>query len=120
MVAEAREMENQGQPEYLPGTNVERLIEGMWFPAVIIEVDKRRQEYMLRYLDDDQLESNVPIDEIRHGSIDSSLTPRRKEKKDTLRKPLLGLVEDDSEIRSNHQPVVTVHNDSSIGKKLTR
>ncbi len=115
MVAEGNKMESKGQYEFQIGMIIERVIEETWFAGKIINYDKRNLECTVRYLDDDQVEANIPIDEIRFSSQDYDESQFRAEKKDTLPKPLLGLVEDDSAQRSIHQPVVVIHNDYDTG-----
>lgn len=115
------------------GQLVERNIEGVWFQAVVREVDKRRLLLQLCYTDDGNIEDGVHIDELREvsshedkdwdsksssegkqgeGKDDKDYDKRQSScvKKDaTLPKPLAGLIEDDYEIRTNHIPTVTIH-----------
>jgi hypothetical protein len=102
--------------EFKIGMIVERIIEDTWFLGKITDYSQRLDEYTIQYLDDDLIEANVPSDEIRCSSKANSIEINHiyKEKKQTLSKPLLGLVEDDSEIRSVHQPVAILHSDSGL------
>mmetsp|Transcript_11621 Transcript_11621/g.11999 ORF Transcript_11621/g.11999 Transcript_11621/m.11999 type:complete len:143 (+) Transcript_11621:57-485(+) len=118
MVAEADNMDAKDQLEFKIGMIVERIIEDTWFIGKIVEYSSRRGECSIRYLDDNLLESNVPIDEIRISSQNININEIRAEKKSTLPKPLIGLVEDDSELRSVHQPVAIVHNDADTEKAI--
>jgi hypothetical protein len=125
MVAEADLMENTnmnqknrgggasgGASESLIGRIVERIIEDTWFIGKIIDHNHRAEECTIQYLDDDLIESNIPMDEIRFSSKLIDLKEIRTEKKQTLSKPLIGLVEDDSDLRSVHQPVAILHSDA--------
>ena len=102
--------------KYKIGMIVERIIEDTWFLGKITDYSQRMDEYTIQYLDDDLIEANIPSDEIRSSSQANSIEISHiyKEKKHTLSKPLLGLVEDDSEIRSVHQPVAILHSDSGL------
>jgi hypothetical protein len=99
--------------QYKKGAIVERHIEGSWFLAEVLEIDV--DELTLRYLDDDNIEKYVHIDEIRMAENECILSDYKPEKKSTLPKPLLGLVDDDSAERSAHQPKVIRHSDIEIG-----
>jgi hypothetical protein len=128
MVAEADLMENTNMnhknrgssggggaaaaSESLIGRIVERIIEDTWFLGKIVDYNHRAEECTIQYLDDDLVESNIPMNEIRFSSKLIDLNEIRTEKKQTLSKPLIGLVEDDSELRSVHQPVAILHSDS--------
>jgi len=92
------------------GNIVDRMIEGCWFPAEVMNI--KRHLLSLRYLDDGNVEEMVPLDEVRPSHADKTDIQL---KNDTLLKPLLGLVEDDSEIRRAHQPTVIVHKDMDTG-----
>jgi hypothetical protein len=97
------------------GMIVERIIEDTWFLGKITDYHRGLDEYTIQYLDDDLIEANIPSDELRSSSQAHSVVNHiLKEKKQTLSKPLLGLVEDDSEIRSVHQPVAILHSDSGL------
>ena len=111
-----REEKEEEEEEYEIGMIVERIIEDVWFVGKIISYSKRKKECSIRYLDDDLLEENIPIDEIRLSSQVINEIEIKAERKNTLPKPLIGLVEDDSAVRSIHQPVAIVHNDSDTGQ----
>jgi hypothetical protein len=90
---------------------VERNIDGQWFPAELLIVDNSYGVVTLKYVDDDNIEEMVPIDEVRvplRGSSNSSSSPQ-VDKKKTLPKPLAGLIYDDCEERQNHIPRSVVH-----------
>lgn len=118
MVAEVDNMDAKEQLEYKIGMIVERIIEDTWFIGKIIEISYNKNECTIRYLDDDLLEEDIPIDEIRLSSQNIDITEFRAERKNTLPKPLIGLVEDDSEVRSVHQPIAIVHQDADTGNIL--
>lgn len=98
---------------------MERTIEGTWFTAVVEEFDARHETVRLKYLDDGNVEDNVHLSEIRlcataaaDGKDDGGSRVedcKQSRRKETLPKPLAGLVEDDSELRRNHQATVVVH-----------
>jgi hypothetical protein len=98
---------------YKKGDVVLRSIEGMTFIAKVLDVSKRNAVVNLQYLDDGNIEEDVPFDEIclrnaeskDHMDYEVPLTG----KVETLAKPLLGLVEDDCEARKKHQPTIFIH-----------
>jgi hypothetical protein len=96
------------------GDIVVRSIEGMEFEATVLEVNQKSATVTLEYLDDGNTESDVPFDEIQEiiegksDSISQSMS-KNVRKIETLAKPLFGLVEDDHEIRKNHQPKIIIH-----------
>ena len=109
--------DNNHRPDYVPGVIVEREIEGIWFSAEITHLQNNGREFTLRYLDDDNVEEGVLPEEIRLcrkviSIVDSS---PKVERKSSLPKPLLGLIEDDSHTRQDHQAKVTFHNDNESG-----
>ena len=87
---------------------VERNIDGIWFPAVILKIDSQRGVVSLKYIDDDNIEHMVPSEDVRIPFRDTPLSPK-VDKKKTLPKPLAGLMDDDYEERNNHVPKVVVH-----------
>ena len=90
------------------GNLVSRIIDDEWFPAKIEKIDSscgQETYYSIRYIDDDKVEEMVPFDEIR----ECKESPRLKEKYYNLKKPLAGLVDDDSEERSTHVPTIIIH-----------
>jgi hypothetical protein len=102
------------RPDFVPGVLVEREIEGMFFLAEITHTHMRGKEFTLRYVDDDNIEEGVSIDEIRLSRTSAMDSPRA-ERKSVLPKPLLGLIEDDSETRQKHEAKVTIHHDDESG-----
>lgn len=108
------------RPDFVPGALVEREIEGMWFLAEITHSHRRGQEFTLRYLDDDNIEEGVTVDEIRISRKVGSLADSpRAERKSVLPKPLLGLIEDDAATRHDHEAKVTIHHDNESGMSNT-
>lgn len=100
------------------GTIVERDIDGSWFPAKIEHIDNISRMVMLKYLDDDNEEKDVPLEEIR---LLQSGTPNLKPAVvSSLPRPLQGLIEDDEEIRKTHQPRVVVHNGHELPEGTVR
>lgn len=95
------------------GAIVERFIEGTGFLAEILSIDTIQQEVSIRYLDDDNIEHNVPLDDVRETQ-EVAPSPRRSNK-DTLPKPLIGLLDDDSDLRLAHRPTVIIHHDDETG-----
>ena len=115
MKEETKDCDNN-RPDFVPGALVEREIEGMWFLAEIIQSHRRGKEFTLRYVDDNNEEKEVSIDEIRMSRQVQSLGSPKAERKSVLPKPLLGLVEDDSATRHGHEAKVTIHQDNDSGK----
>jgi hypothetical protein len=135
-------------PLFQVGDTIERCIEDIWFIATIEGVNLTRRNLKLRYLDDGNMEENVPMPECRRigenssnmeaegkdeasfetkgdkASDDENIKKKRNfteskmdgtqcvSKKDTLKKPLAGLIEDDFEIRANHKHHTKVHSSS--------
>jgi hypothetical protein len=96
-----------------------RSIEGMRFAAEIIKIHKVHVD--LRYLDDGNIEERVPIEEIerpKSGPGTSCQLTECKSNRDTLPRPLAGLVDDDYEIRNNMKPVVILHDRSSADDSI--
>eukprot|EP01031_Cornospumella_fuschlensis_P027842 gene27842-33623_t len=101
------------------GEKVERLIDTLWFSAVITSISKDRTTVNLRYLDDDNTEEQVPIEEIRlYARHDEECENIGRVARNTLPRPLAGLVEDDYEARKQHVPTVFVHEDSSLDQAV--
>lgn len=103
---------------YSVNMHVEREIEGMFFPAVVKEVNTRLEILTLEYLDDGNREESVPFTEVRMASSGDSefvaepTIQRRNSDMGKLRKPLAGLIEDDDDERAKHIPTVTIHKDA--------
>lgn len=89
-------------------TRVERNIDGMWFPAIILQIDRAAEVVTLQYIDDDNVEDMVPSNEVRIPFRDSA-DSKQVERKTTLSKPLAGLMDDDWEERQRHMPRAIVH-----------
>ena len=95
-----------------PGRTVERLIEGMWFSAVVERADCKEQSLILKYIDDGNIEEDVPFDEVRIAEckLRSNNDPgEEKSRKSTVPKPLAGFIEDDEESRNGQMPTVVIH-----------
>jgi hypothetical protein len=96
------------------GDVVIRSIEGLDFEATVLEVDLSRRSVRLCYIDDGNIEDSVDfedIQEIVEGKSNREFGNLSKNcrKGETLAKPLSGLVDDDHEVRNNHQPKVIIH-----------
>ncbi len=102
------------------GTDVYRVIDNMHFPAVIHDVQTKRgvMTYTIKYLDDGNIEDSVSPSEIslRNRESKESNIIENHSIGDTLKKPLAGLIEDDSKDRRNHVPTVLIHNNIETGK----
>mmetsp|Transcript_22470 Transcript_22470/g.32799 ORF Transcript_22470/g.32799 Transcript_22470/m.32799 type:complete len:142 (+) Transcript_22470:138-563(+) len=118
MVSESGCMESTDHTKCRIGTIIERLIEGTWFIGKVLDIDNYNMEYTVQYLDDDLVESNIPANEIRIAENEQLPSDYKTGRKSTLPKPLLGLVDDDSDIRNKHQPVVILHGDSDSDKAI--
>eukprot|EP01039_Chlorochromonas_danica_P010855 gene10850-12065_t len=111
-----------------PKDQVQRSIDGIWFDAVVEKVHRQRQTVSIRYLDDENYESDVPFEEIRtitdeenrryNNSNSSSGRQQQQGVVDTLPRPLAGLVDDDHEVRKRHIPTVFIHSDSSLDEAI--
>lgn len=112
---------------FMIGTSVNRNIEGVWFHAIVQSSCCRRRRCTIKYTDDDNLE-DVSFDDLRcseHMVSKDSLpkepdssnnnSPHRGPRsiKDSLPKPLAGMLVDDSKDRINHLPTITVHTDDT-------
>lgn len=96
------------------GDVVIRSIEGLDFEATVLDVNQTRRTVQLCYLDDGNIEDDVEFEEIQEiaeGKSNREICALSKNcrKGETLAKPLSGLVDDDYEIRTNHQPKVIIH-----------
>jgi hypothetical protein len=102
--------------KYRKGQIIERYIEGLWFSAVIADLNQDLKAVSLRYLDDGNEEAEVPFNEIRESNqLNSSV---KKTVKDTLPRPLAGLVEDDYEIRKLHKTTVIIHHQNTSDEAI--
>ncbi len=89
---------------------VERNIDGAWFQARIIKIDRLDGSLTLQYTDDDNIEEFVSTIDVRAVQESKSMEGSPKVlRKNSLPKPLVGLVEDDEEERRAHRPTATVH-----------
>lgn len=101
------------------GQTVERVIDGAWFSATIIFIDMILKTAAIRYLDDQNIENDVPFDEIRPCKQQITLKqnseslPSSFVRLDLSELSIAGLVEDDSKIRSQHRPKVILHHDAN-------
>ena len=102
--------------EVSEGSLVERIIDGMWFVAIIEAIDESHCEVKLRYVDDGNIEERVPFDEVREHRSSSGVPvefhSQSPTAQNTLLKPLAGLIEDDSEQRRAHRPTVVIHSNA--------
>jgi hypothetical protein len=101
------------------GDRVQRNLEGMWFSGLIQDISHKEKLITLKYLDDDNVEQQVPFDEIRKYSQECKDNNENEDyKSNRLLRPLAGLVEDDYEIRNSHQPTIYIHdNYSTVDEK---
>lgn len=111
--------------KYSSGDAIERIIDNQYFNAKIISVDNKSKQVKIQYSDDGNIEDGIPYDEIRLLSKDDDDTSNNSSvvsnfvsifnvkdtffKKETLLKPLAGLIDDDHAMRLNHKPSVVVH-----------
>ena len=116
------------------GTLVERVIDGIWFIAKVEFFDDFNRELRLRYTDDDNVEERVPVEDVRLAPDKANLHRNNQysnnfdynnvsspiefsngnfvDDKDTLLKPLKGLIDDDANIRRAHRPTVIMHSNT--------
>lgn len=101
--------------KYSVGDRVKRDLDGLVFLAVVEAI--RGNLVTLRYLDDGNVEKDVHDREIQpfaeNDDVDAFLTPRQPQSKRGLSKPLVGLIDDDSETRRNIVPTVKVHDEDA-------
>nr|CCA16702.1 conserved hypothetical protein [Albugo laibachii Nc14] len=93
------------------GLHVERSIDNVWFPAVIIRVDQN-ETYTLQYQDEGTIETEVPMSEIRSADRRSTfdqLAVRRSVTSQFSESADLAHVVHDDDYECNRQPVVTLH-----------
>mmetsp|Transcript_13519 Transcript_13519/g.13093 ORF Transcript_13519/g.13093 Transcript_13519/m.13093 type:complete len:136 (-) Transcript_13519:214-621(-) len=105
------------------GTSVERNIDGVWFMAKIENIDKITKLYTIKYSDDGNIEEQISIEDLRvtnaiQNPLDGFMSIFSFAKKDTLPKPLAGLVEDDSDARSMQKPTITIHKDADTEEAI--
>jgi hypothetical protein len=107
------------------GDYVERDIEGMWFAGIVEKVNKRDETAVIKYLDDGNIEEDVefiklrPLSKKKVISVNENQPNNEQNKrKDTLPRPLAGLVEDDYEIRNSVKPTVFIHDSSSTDEAI--
>lgn len=98
------------------GTLVERQLDNEIFLGVIETIDQTKRCVTIRYIDDNNTEDNISMDDVKyHDKAESKDIENRINieskgfRKDTLLKPLLGLIEDDSDYRNSITPIVTIH-----------
>jgi len=93
--------------------------EGSWYPGRLQKVDLKAKTATIVYDDDGNIEASVPFSEIRRRSSSkssSSSTSTSVRIADTLPKPLAGLIDDDSDVRSKLRPTVIVHSEEDAGE----
>jgi hypothetical protein len=108
------------------GTSVERNIDEVWFMAKIENIDKITKLYTIRYSDDGNIEEQITIEDLRvtnaietlQNPLDGFMSIFSFAKKNTLPKPLAGLVEDDSDARSMQKPTVIIHKDADTEEAI--
>lgn len=98
------------------GSTVIRDIEGLCFVAVIQDVYLHDNCATIKYIDDGNIECDVSLDVLQLADDASRSTIPIK--KDTLRKPLAGLVEDDSDTRNKHTPTVFIHSSDNTDEAI--
>lgn len=89
------------------GAYIERQIDGVWFSGEVIDIEG--DNLTIKYFDDQKIEKDVSTQEVR--PLESIFNFVSYEKKETLSKPLLGLIEDDAEDRLRRTPNVIIHED---------
>lgn len=91
------------------GDYVLRNIEGVKFAAKVLDIYYKDKEMKIQYIDDNNVEDNVSFSEAERVTEEYKQVDLGKSRKDTLQKPLIGLFEDDHEIRKKHIPTVLIH-----------
>lgn len=120
-------------PMFQVGDAVERNIEDMWFSAIVEGVNLTRRQLKVRYLDDNNIEEGVPMTDCRQRNVEVYEGESKGNyeskghdykggedyksgisigKKETLKKPLLGMIEDDCKLREASVPIVVLHNNT--------
>jgi hypothetical protein len=102
------------RPDFVPGVLVEREIEGMFFLAEITHTHMRGKEFTLRYVDDDNIEEGVSIDEIRLSRTSAMDSPRAERRGKNMRLKLLFIMTT-SQVCENGIVLVGVYVFLSIG-----
>jgi hypothetical protein len=108
---------------YQAGSKVERCIEGMWFDAVVERADHKDGSVTVKYVDDGNVEEDIPFDEVRRADFklpSNNNHSEEKEDKDgnvpkqssTVPRPLAGFIEDDYDERNSLVPEVVIHRTS--------
>jgi hypothetical protein len=109
---------SENRRPYRVGASILRNIDGMWFSAVIENVESKTRQYKIRYTDDGNVEDCVPEEDLRLADSSGNVQSSGRQVYDPLPKPLAGLVDDDSHIRSQHRPSVTVHVDPNTEEAI--
>jgi len=98
------------------GMLVERQLDNEIFLGKIENIDKNKRILTIRYMDDNNIEDNIPFEDVKYHDLAESKEIENRfnieckgVRKDTLPKPLLGLIEDDSDYRNSITPIVTIH-----------
>ena len=127
--AKGCKLSTSSSANYVVGASVRRDIEGIWFHAIVQSSCCRRRRCTIKYIDDNNTE-DVSFEDLRSSEniVSNSIAKQQHDDnnnnhnnshrgpqsiKDTLPKPLVGMLVDDSEIRSNHLPTITVHTDDT-------
>lgn len=97
------------------GSTVLRDIEGLSFLAVIQDIYPNDNCATIKYVDDGNIECDVSLDVLNLTDGSTVAVTMRKE---TLRKPLAGLVEDDSDTRNKHTPTVFIHSNDNTDETI--
>ena len=74
-----------------------------------LDIYYKDKEMKIQYIDDNNVEDNVSFSEAERVTEEYKQVDLGKSRKDTLQKPLIGLFEDDHEIRKKHIPTVLIH-----------
>lgn len=104
---------------FAKGEKVLRDIDGILFAGTIEAI--RGNKVDVRYVDDGNLEKDVPIDEVHRSSENDDpdlVSPRSNSSRSSLPKPLMGLIEDDYEIRKAQMPTVFVHDNNNTDEAI--
>lgn len=99
------------------GCTIERNIEGQWFLGIVLDVDLKEGTATIKYSDDGNVECEVLLDDVRI-SEERKHDDQQLSTKNSLSKPLAGLVEDDYEFRKNHQPTIFVHDNANTDETI--
>lgn len=105
---------------FRPGDVVERDLDGSWFPAVIIKafVGSAGSVYNLEYLDDGNIEDEVPEGDIRLAAdqslSDGHVSTPRTDRKPPILVPLNELLMADNTTYEEKIPKIVMHRRGSV------